>query len=182
MTIAIILAVLAILLLSVMKSINDSSQQNQSKTSSSTRQSKPVIKMLNREGDVQEDEWHTYIAGLSHHASKYNIGGFTGIVANDVNNTRFPDAMGVYNSSGKLLGYIPAKDLNEYREWCDAMPQPCVGFIFEEDGELRGRVKILRPCNEEFIQQEFTRYLQWVNDNYGKKYLPPTMSMQFDIN
>lgn len=146
---------------------------------------KPVLKMLNCEGDPHEDEWHTYIAGVNHHASKYDIGGFSGWVAPDPENTHDNKAMGIYgalNKTGLLLGYIPAKELSDYREWCDAQPQPCVGFIFVEDGQMRGRVKILRPCNEEFLEKEFTRYLQWVNDNYGAEYLPKSMNMQFDID
>ena len=141
---------------------------------------KPVLQILNREGDVHEDEWHTYIAGLPHHASKYDIGGFSGWVEADYNNKYDRNAMGVYNSFGKLLGYIPAKEVLDYRVWCGVEPQPCVGFIYNEDGQLRGRVKILRPCNEDFLQTEFSRYLQWVNDNYGEEYLPKTLDMTFD--
>lgn len=141
---------------------------------------KPNIKIFNREGDSHEDEWHTYIAGVSHHASKYDVGGFSGWVGADPENPYDNKAMAVYNSFGKLLGYIPANELKNYREWCDCQPQPCVGFVFVEDGHLRGRVKILRPCNEIFLEEEFSKYLQWVKDNYGKEYLPKTMSMQFE--
>lgn len=140
---------------------------------------KPAIKMLNREGDASEDEWHTYIAGLPHHASQYDIGGFSGWVENDSENKHDPMAMGVYNSFGKLLGYIPAKELSDYRDWCDGLPQPCMGFIYVEDGQMRGRIKMLRPCNEEFLKTEFSRYAQWVYDNYGKSFLPDSLTMQF---
>ena len=142
---------------------------------------KPAIIMLNRDGDLHEDEWHTYIAGLTHHISKYDIGGFTGWVEVDNLNKLDPNAMGIYNSFGKLLGYIPAKELLDYREWCEARPLPCVGFIFVEDGTARGRVKILRPCNEFFLEKEFSRYLQWVKNNYGDEYLPKSMAMHFDV-
>lgn len=97
--------------------------------------------MLNREGDTQDDEWHTYIAGVSYHISKYDIGGFTGWIENDINNAHDSKAMGIYNSFGKLLGYIPAKELLDYRLWCDSKPQPCIGFVYIEDGQYRGRVK-----------------------------------------
>lgn len=137
--------------------------------------------MLGREGDTHNDEWHTYIAGVFYHTSKYDVGGFTGWVENDNSNTKDKRAMGIYNSFGKLLGYIPARELTEYRSWSGIAPLPCVGFVAIEDGQTHGRVKILRPCNEDFLQTEFSRYLQWVNDNYGKKYLPQRMSMRFDI-
>ena len=137
--------------------------------------------MLNREGDMQEDERHTYIAGLYYHVSKYDIGGFTGWVAHDTDNTHDRRARGVYNSFGKLLGYIPAKELDDFLAWCDSKPVPCVGFIYTDNGEIRGRVKMLLPCNAEFLQTGFSNYLQWVCDNYGAEYLPKSMSMQIDI-
>lgn len=138
--------------------------------------------MLNREGDRHDDEWYTYIAGVKYHVSKYDIGGFSGWVENDADNTHDPNAMGVYNSLGKLLGYIPAKELKEYRKWCDAAPMPCVGIVYVDDGSYWGRVKILRPCNVEFLQSEFSRYLQWVSDNFGKEYVPKSMSFDFDFD
>ena len=139
----------------------------------------PKLKMLNREGDSYIDEWHTYIAGVKHCVSKNDIGGFCGCVVNDINNKYDNKAMGIY-THGKLLGYIPAAELKAYREWSETDPMPCVGFIYSEGNELRGKVKILRPCNLKFLEVEFSKYLQWVNDNYGKQYLPPTMSMQFE--
>lgn len=140
---------------------------------------KPVIKLLDRDGDPVEDEWHTYIAGISYHASKYDIGGFTGWIENDIYNTNDSRAMGVYNSFGKLLGYIPAKELEDYREWCHSAPQPCMGFVYIEEGQFRGRVKILRPCNVEFLRVEFNNYAQWVYDHRGREYIPSS-PLQFD--
>lgn len=141
----------------------------------------PPIQMLNREGDPQEDEWHTYIAGVHHHVSAFSVGGFTGWVANDANNKYDSKAMGIYNDKGKLLGFIPASELAEYRDWCDAKPQPCVGFIYLDDGKIYGRVKILRPCNKDFISTEFGRYLSWVKSNYGPEYLPKSQGITFNI-
>ena len=151
------------------------------KKSPQRQKTKPVIQMLNREGDMQEDERHTYIAGLHYHVSKYDIGGFTGWVAHDTDNTHDRRARGVYNSFGKLLGYIPARELDDFIAWCDSKPVPCVGFIYTDNGEIRGRVKMLLPCNAEFLQTGFSNYLQWVCDNYGAEYLPKSMSMQIDI-
>lgn len=132
----------------------------------------PTIRMLNRDGDRNEDEWYTYIAGINYHANRSDIGGFSGWVEWDATNTHDSKAMGIYASSGKLLGYIPADERDEYRQWCDAQPQPCMGYILNEDGKMKGRVKILRPCNEEFLRTEFTRFAQWVSENHGDKYVP----------
>lgn len=137
------------------------------------------IRMLNREGDPDEDEWHTYIAGVKHrNLSGNDIGGFCGYVVNDSENTYDSKAMGVY--SGKLLGYIPASELGEYREWCNGEPMPCVGYIYKEKGEWRGRVKILRPCNADFIREEFTRFISWVENNYGPSFVPKEIKWEFD--
>lgn len=135
----------------------------------------PKITMLNREGDIYADEWHTYIAGLPYRASFEDIGGFFGWVVNDITNTHDSNAMGVYNSSLELLGYIPEKKLSSYRKWCNGDPEPCVGFIYLKDGDLRGYVKIIKPCNSEFIEKEYRRYFQWVAENFGTEYVPDGM-------
>lgn len=140
---------------------------------------KPSLRLLNREGDPDEDEWHTYIAGLPYHAATHDVGGFWGWIEHEVGNKYDRNAMAVYNSSGKLLGYIPAKEVSDYRDWCDSQPVPCTGYIYIEEGQLRGRVKALMPCNEEFLQEEFSRYLQWVNDNVGPEYVPKNLQMTF---
>lgn len=171
-TIIIIAIVIVILIAAVPKNKETDSQH--------TPKPKPALRMLDREGDPDEDEWFTYIAGVPHHATKYQIGGFCGWVAHEEGNKYDPYAMGVYNSKGKLLGYIPAKDVKQYRAWCDAEPQPCVGFIYEEDGQLRGRVKVLRPCNAEFLQTEFQRFVNWINNNYGRAYVPDLSGIQFE--
>lgn len=141
---------------------------------------KPNIKMLEEEGDIHEDEYHTYIAGLHHYIAYEDVGGFSGYVVADPNNAFDNKAMAVCNDKMKILGYIPAKELDDYRDWSDAKPLPCVGFIFIEDKQIRGRVKVLHPCNEQFLQDEFSRYLQWVNDNYGSAYLPKDLKIEFE--
>lgn len=132
----------------------------------------PTIPMLDREGWRYEDEWYTYVAGVAHYVTKFDEGGFAGWVENDSDNTYDRQAMGVYNHNGRLLGYIPADELKEYRKWCDAKPCPCVGYIRVENGKLRGRVKVLLPCNKEFLETEFTNYMKWVEENIGSKYVP----------
>lgn len=177
----IVLIILGLIILFALVPSKSDKSGNTEKRENRPIKSPPSIRMLNREGDVREDEWHTYIAGLPYRASKYDIGGFMGWVEPDYGNSHDRNAMGVYNSFGKLLGYIPARELLDYRVWCDAKPQPCVGFIFVEEGQMRGRVKILRPCNQEFLKEEFSRYLQWVENNYGIEYLPKNGPIHFNI-
>ncbi len=154
------------------KSENKQSQTYRHKITSDDRPTPPVsVVMLNRDGDTYEDEWHTYIAGVSYHCSENDIGGYSGYVMLDEDNLKDKRARGIYSQT-KLLGYIPANELIDYIDWSDGRPCPCVGFIFIEDGQLRGRVKILRPCNQDFLKTEFNSYLTWVRKNYGDKYVP----------
>lgn len=180
-----IIFVVTVVIFTILKQ-NEKSKGDKDKqtppTSVKPKVPKPQIKILNRDGDSYEDEYHTYIAGVNHHASKYDIGGFCGWITNDFTNDYNPKAMGIYNSFGKLLGYIPEKELKDYLRWCRNEPTPCVGFIFIEDGMLCGRVKTLLPCNKDFMETEFTKYLQWVRDNYGSSFIPKTMTIEFQTN
>lgn len=141
----------------------------------------PAIKILDRPGDSEEDEWHTYIAGINYRAVNSDLGGFVGYVTPDPGNRHSPIAMAVITASGKLLGYIPAKEVGDFREWCSVRPVPCVGFICRKDGQFAGRVKALLPCSREFMQKEFTRYFEWVNAHYGAPYLPDLDNVIFNI-
>lgn len=156
------------------------SDSKKAKKTTETKHRKPelVIRMLNREGDLYQDEWHTYIAGLHYHASKSDVGGFCGYVANDPYNSYDKNAVAIY-SKLKLLGYIPARELADFREWSDGEVMPCIGIIYVEDGQLRGRVKILKPCNMEFIQKGFSYYINWIKDTHGEKYLPKNITWVF---
>lgn len=109
---------------------------------------KPRFKLLNREGDLHRDESHTYIAGVGHHCTAASIGVFFGWIENEAGNTFNPKAMAVYKDSGKKVGYIPERELANFRHWCDGKPVPCAGIIYTEGREYRGRVKALLPCNK----------------------------------
>lgn len=136
-----------------------------------TRTFKLCFRFLNRKGDSVDDEWYSAIAGLMHHSSKSDIGGFCGYIANDSGNEVDPDAMAICTET-KVVGYIPAKDLKSYRKWCGGKTVPCMGYLFEEDGYIRGRVKALLPCNADFIKNEFERYADWIVENWGEEYCP----------
>ncbi len=159
--------------------ISGNSKENKKTTTIKLRKPELIIKMLNREGDLHEDEWHTYIAGVPHHAFKSDVGGFCGYVANDPNNSYDKNAVAVY-SKLKLFGYIPARELADYRAWSEGAVMPCVGFIYIEDGQLRGRVKILKPCSLEFLQEGFANYINWIKDTHGEKYIPRNITWVFD--
>lgn len=134
----------------------------------------PPIKMLHRDGYPDSDEWDTIIADVAELCTAKDIGGFFGFVAKDSKNPEKPNAMGIYNDFGRLVGYIPEEELADYRQWCDDSAMPCGGFIQMDSstGKLRGFVKIVRPCNEDYMKNSLLKYFQWVVDNYGDRYVP----------
>lgn len=142
----------------------------------------PAIKMLNCKGDPHDDEFYTYISGAFHHATESELGGFYGVVTPEPDNTYDHNAMAVCNTDMKLLGYIPASELSEYRKWSCAAPMPCIGYIYVENKQVHGRVKIFKPCSEEFLADQFQRYLDWISKNMGPEYLPKSNTMQFKID
>lgn len=139
-----------------------------------------AVKMLNREGDKHFDSFRTYIAGVHHHVNESFIGSHTGIIANQKDNKYDSRAMGIY-LSGRLMGYIPARELDDFWEWSDGKPVPCAAYIYKEDGELRGRVKAFLPCNADFISEEVGAYLSWVVQTYGSDFMPKNQNISFRV-
>lgn len=138
---------------------------------------RPILSMLNRDGDLNEDCWVSEIAGTEYRYNK--TGGFCGWIENDSENTYNKRSMGIYNADGRLLGYIPECDLNNYRWWCKGQPVPCVGVLYKERGGLKGKVYIALPCNEEFLNEAFGQYMEVVKVVYGPEYLPRPKSIKF---
>lgn len=144
----------------------------------------PLIRYLGIKGDPNLDVFDTYIAGLDYHGGWYNIGGFIGIVMNDKNNIDYPDAMGVYISGRGLVGYIPAKVLKKYTEWSRGENCFCVGYIYTEtiygeaEPRIRGRVKAILPCSQEFVDEVLEDYLTWVANNMDLEYLPKELNVE----
>ncbi len=161
--------IIFILLLFVGRISSDTKKDNKSK-----RKNHPHIRMLDQVGESFVDEWYTSIAGVFYHADSNDIGGFNGWVEADPENTHDRNAMGVYNFYGKLIGYIPADELGNYRKWCDCEPMPCIGVVSLWNGRLQGKVKIIKPCNKEFLDNRSECFLDWVKDKYGPEYLPKT--------
>lgn len=141
----------------------------------------PSIKLLDRPGDRFADSYGTIIAGVRYRCDETDEGGFTGFIVPDPDNEADSRAMAVC-SFDRLLGYIPEKDLDEFITWCDGKPVPCVGYIFVDDGtgDVRGRVKAFLPCNAKFLRDEFSRYIQWLNDERGEEFVPDDLTICVD--
>lgn len=141
---------------------------------------RPEIYYLNREGDCYEDKFNTYIAGINYRCNLSDIGGFSGWVEPEPDNRYDKKAMAIY-SGKKHIGYIPADELHEYRAWSDCKTLPCCGYIYREDGEYRGRIKVIIPCNADFVRQELRSYQDWVRENVGSDYVPPLFPVDFRV-
>lgn len=125
--------------------------------------------------DFIDGSFNTYIAGIKHHCDQSDIGGFIGVVAPEPSNPYDKNAVAIYrnNSNPKLLGYIGKSDLSEYREWCQGKPFTCVGYIMAgDDAPVYGRIKVIKPYNENFVKNETDDYVRWMIKKYGKEFLP----------
>lgn len=143
---------------------------------------RPKIPFLDCDAHKRLSEYSTYIAGADYRCTEHDIRGFTGFIVNDKYNAVDPDAMAICRASGRVIGFIPAAELSDYRLWCDKKPVPCVGYIYRDEatGKLRGRVKAMLPCNADYIQTEFNRYIQWLADTRGPKAVPMDLTICVD--
>ncbi len=119
--------------------------------------------------DYSEEVNDIFIAGLAHHVRKKDVGYFTGVIGNEPDNPYDRKAMAVYhNQLGKIVGYVPAAILKEYRSWCGRRNCKCVGYIFFDGEYLRGRVRAYLPdLNQEEIVQDALKYLEEVAEHFG---------------
>lgn len=133
-----------------------------------------VVETVNDEEENPIDgSFLTYITGINHHCTLSDIGGFKGVVAPEPTNQYDKNAVAIYRNDSKLLGYISKNELSEYREWSKGKPFTCVGYITGGDNAaLKGRVKIIKPYNEQFVKRETDEYIQWMISKLGKNFLP----------
>lgn len=121
---------------------------------------------------VGEPYYNTRIAGAQYRNTSADVGAFLGFVKPDPNNEHDPNAIGIYNNEGKLLGYIPKDDLPDYREWASKDILPCVGFIKEGDEvPLYGKVKIMDTEMEE-VELLTAQYVRWMVNKFGLAFIP----------
>ena len=65
----------------------------------------------------------TSVAGINFRCTPDDVGSVIGYVERDLNNQYDPRAVGVYRVNGSLLGFIAAKDLDEfYKSIVDLQP------------------------------------------------------------
>ena len=133
------------------------------------------IEIDDDDDDDDDDAWHyiTYIAGVNHHCDDSDIGGFIGLAKPQPENPYDKNAIAIIRNDGALLGYIPAKELGEYRAMSNAETFHCVGYIVEgNNGLLNGRVKVILSRDDVEVNHEVAAYVRWLLRNKGKRYLP----------
>ena len=110
-----------------------------------------------------------FIAGLSHHCSINDCGIFGGVVFNEKDNPVNKKAMAIGSyQSGKTIGYVPEAILDNYRKWCGRKDCHCVGFIYRQEGTLRGRARVYHPeCDNDIIEKDGAQYLEKVCEIFG---------------
>lgn len=139
-----------------------------------TRALPPVSYIDDGEGNrnLMTTEYTCRIAGITHHASSHDIGGFVGRICYDPSNLYDRQAVGIYTENGKLLGYIPKNELNEFRQWSQRDPLPCIGYIREGDkAGFYGKVKII-DADKNITEIQMIKYCIWMVDNFGAEFIP----------
>lgn len=126
-----------------------------------------------------ETEFFCKIAGVAHRNNSSDIGGFIGFCQSDPNNPHDPNAIGVYNDKGRLLGYIPKEEQLAYRKWSKRDPIPCIGFI-TEDRYLHGKVKVI-DANPDLTELHILKFAKWLVANHGVDYFPSGITLESEV-
>lgn len=129
---------------------------------------------------LRETEYFCSIAGVSHHNNEDNIGGFIGYCMADPNNRYDKNAIGIYESGGRLVGYIPKDEQKDFRVWSKRNPLPCIGFIEVFDDRLRGKVKVIDACPE-LTELHVFKFVRWLILNHGKRFIPGGLQIKKNV-
>lgn len=120
------------------------------------------------------------IAGITHHATLDDIGGFLGYAVKEPHNRYDSMAVAIYRSDKKLIGYLPKSELDGYHAWTGEAALRCIGFIDEgEEVPLYGRVKVVKGTKDE-QELEVVYFVRWMVDHLGLRYVPKGIKMEVD--
>lgn len=117
-----------------------------------------------------------YIAGLAHHCNMRDLGIFTAVIFNEKDNPYDRKAMAVVDQNKmKIVGYVPAANLENYRKWCKRTDCIGIGYIFYDGKQLRGRVRsYLKEVEEESILKDMQEYADLVCGHF--KWVVPNIT------
>ena len=121
--------------------------------------------IMDRGRDVND----VFIAGVSHHCTRKDVGFFTGYIFNEKDNPHDKKAMAIFDhQKGRIIGYVPSAILENYRDWCKKKRCVCVGFIFYNGEMLRGRARAYLPdSDKELMMEDIADYAKQVCEFYG---------------
>lgn len=107
----------------------------------------------------------TSIAGINFRATVDDCGPILGYVERDLGNQHDPRAVGVYRPNGDPLGFIPAKDLDDFYafkgEGFDKMVYTGNITVLKRYGKefLVGNIAIIRSNDEKELSEIANEYL-----------------------
>jgi len=118
---------------------------------------------LSYEENLTGDTMDSGIAGLRYHCGTGDVGVIRGIVTPEPSNVHAPRAKAVIRSDGKLLGYLPRTDIDEYELLNEdhlSMVCPFAGRIsINSLGWLEAEIRIALPESKEYVIEELEDYL-----------------------
>lgn len=110
-----------------------------------------------------------FIAGLGHHCSRSDIGMFTGVVYNEKGNPANRKAMAIWDGrTQKVIGYVPEAILDKYHDYSKGKRCPCVGYIYFDGENLRGRIRsYTSDLEKESVMKDIDDYAKQVCEHFG---------------
>lgn len=110
-----------------------------------------------------------YIAGLAHHCNMSDLGFFIATIFNEKDNPYDRKAMAVGDQNEKkIVGYVPAANLENYRKWCKRQNCIGVGYIYYDRTNLRGRVRAYQKgLDMDLVLKDMQEYANIVCEHFG---------------
>ena len=109
------------------------------------------------DADLPERTMSSFIAGIGSRCSHKDLGGLLGWISVDP----VTEAMEVYASDGRQMGFLPMKDKVAYHtfnpDWVDC---PFAGHVaLSVSGRYYADIRIVLPSSRDFVQQQLTGFL-----------------------
>ena len=119
--------------------------------------------------DRTNDIFDFFIAGLSHHCNRRDIGIHAIATVPEPSNPYDRKAMAVYNQNSKeQFGYVPSAILADYRKWCKREACVGIGYVFYDGEHLRGRVRsYIKGCDPDIMLKDMQEYANQVCPHFG---------------
>jgi len=131
------------------------------------------------DAEYTDNEYYTRIAGVRHHCKFRDVGGFLGYAVPDPDNPHDRDAVAILRADdNKLLGFIPAVGLRDYKKWSRGRALPCVGYI-REGQMLFGKVKVIDDDPEGTLEA-IVAFVTWMLRTFGVSYKPDAITLDGD--